>query len=98
MVLSCAGADVATWAITDWDRPDLAIVDTLARLQLYAHRVDCRIEVRDACPELAGLLDLVGLAELLGSRSGLRIEVVGEAEGSEQTGIKEIVMPDDPVA
>ena len=98
MVLSCAGAEIATWAITDWDRSDLAIVDTLARLQLFASRLGGRIEVRDVCPELAGLLDLVGLADLLAGREGLRLEVGGEAEGGEQVGVKEVVMPDDPVA
>jgi hypothetical protein len=92
VVLSRAGAEVARWAITDWDRRDLGIVDTLARLQLLARRLDCRIDVRDACPELAGLLDLVGLAD-----SVLRVEVVGESEGLEQSGVEEVVMPDDPV-
>jgi hypothetical protein len=91
LVLSCAGTDVATWAITDWDRQGLDIVEMLARLQLFARRLDCRIEVRDPCPELVGLLDLVGLAERLG------IEVVRKTEDLEQLSVQEVVMPDDPV-
>jgi hypothetical protein len=94
VVLSCGGAEVATWAITAWDRRDLGIVDTLARLQLLARRIDCSIEVRDACPELARLLDFVGLAELLSGG----VEVGGQPEDLEEPRIEEVVVPDDPIA
>jgi len=46
-------------------RPDLALVDGLARLQLSALRIGCSVRLRGACPELRGLLDLVGLDDLL---------------------------------
>ena len=46
-------------------RPDLALVGALARLQLAALRLGCSIRLRDPCPELRDLLDLVGLAELV---------------------------------
>ena len=49
--------------------PDLALVDALARLQLAARRRGCSIQLRDPCEELRELLDLVGLAELVASRS-----------------------------
>jgi len=94
VVLSCGGAEVATWAITAWDRRDLAIVDTMARFQLLARRIDCRIEVRDPCPDLARLLDFVGLAELLSGG----VEMGGQPEDLEEPGIEEVVMPDDPIA
>jgi hypothetical protein len=46
-------------------RPDLALVDALARLQLMARRRGCSIRVH-TCDELRELLLLVGLAEVLG--------------------------------
>ena len=46
------------------------MVDELARLQLAARRVGCSIAVHHACPELAGLLDLVGLTEVLDVEPG----------------------------
>jgi hypothetical protein len=98
VVLSCAGVDVAIWAIRNWDQGDLAIVNTLARLQLLAHRIGCAIEVRDPCPELTGVLDLAGLAEVLGTPRVLRVEMVGETEGGEEIGVEEVVMPDDPAS
>jgi hypothetical protein len=98
VVLSCAGDDVAIWSITHWDRRDLAIVDALARLQLFAHRIGCTIEVRDPCPELTGLLDLAGLAEVLGMPRVLPVETVRETEGGEEAGVEEVVMPDDPIS
>jgi hypothetical protein len=98
VVLTCSGDDVAIWTITSWDQRDLAIVNALARLQLLAHRIGCTIEVRDPSPELTGLLDLAGLAEVLGTPSVLRVEMVGETEGGEEAGVEEVVMPDDPVS
>jgi hypothetical protein len=96
VVLVCGGVDVATWAVTDWDHRDLGIVDTLASLQLLAHRMECTIEVRDPGPELTGLLDLVGMSDLLGVRHALGIEPVGKPERREQPGVEKVVMPDDP--
>ncbi|NUK07975.1 STAS domain-containing protein [Streptomyces lunaelactis] len=56
----------ATEAICDvgeLGRPDLAAVNAVARLQLTARRMGCRILLRNAAPELRALLDLVGLGE-----------------------------------
>jgi hypothetical protein len=47
-------------------RHDLALVDALARLQLVAHRLGCSVRVRDPGDELRGLLDLVGLTDVMG--------------------------------
>jgi hypothetical protein len=77
-------------------RPDLALVGALARLQLAALRLGCSIRLRDPCPELRDLLDLVGLAELVGGAAGLPLEARREAEGGEQLGIEEVVQPGDP--
>ncbi len=42
---------------------DARTVDALARLQLTARRLGCRIRLQRASPELRDLLRLVGLAE-----------------------------------
>ncbi len=94
VVLVCGDAEIASWSLARLDRPDLAVVDQLARLQLEARRLGCAIRLRDACVELLELLALLGLDEIV---TGLR-QSSGEAEGSEQVGVEKIVMPDDPVA
>jgi hypothetical protein len=60
------------------------------------------VHVEDASPELAAVLELVGLASVLtpertGVAESLR-EVLGQAEDGEEPGVDEVVMPDDPVA
>jgi hypothetical protein len=96
VVLVRGGAVLASWPLAQGDRLDLAVVDQLARWQLAAGRLGCEIRLLGACPELAGLLDLVGLGELVSG--SLRFETRGQAEGAEQRGVEEVVMPDDPVA
>jgi hypothetical protein len=97
VVLVCGDVEVASWPLAGLDRPDLAVVNELARLQLAARRLGCSIRLRAACTELRELLDLVGLGEL-GPDARLCRQSSGEAEGSEQIGVEEVVMPDDPVA
>ncbi|MFN2478681.1 MAG: hypothetical protein ABR615_05855 [Pseudonocardiaceae bacterium] len=94
VVLVCGDAEVASWSLACLNRPDLDVVDQLARLQLAARRLGCKIRLRDACVELLELLDLLGLEEIV---TGLR-QPSGQVEGSEQIGVEEVVMPDDPVA
>jgi hypothetical protein len=57
--------EVATWPLVGRGRPDLAVVDELARWRLGAQRLDCSIRLRDACVDLLELLELVGLREIL---------------------------------
>ena len=57
-------AEIIVGPITN-GRCDLELIDTLARMHLAAVRLGGAIRVRDACPKLSGLLDLVGLADLL---------------------------------
>lgn len=63
VVVVDGGVQVALWRADHLDRPTLEVVEALARLQLQARRLGCEIKVRDACVELRGLLDLVGLAD-----------------------------------
>ena len=105
VVLVRDGIEVACWALEGRRGPDLQMVDELARLQLAARRLGCSVRLRHACPELWGLLELVGLAGVMsGAGLGLEIgagpglEVGGEAEDGEQVGVEEAVDPGDPLA
>jgi hypothetical protein len=86
VVLMRDGDELSRWPLAG--RADLVAVDTLARLALAARQLGCAIRLRDADPDLLGLLGLVGLTR----------EVVGQAEDGEQVGAEEVVVPDDPVA
>lgn len=82
------GVEVASWPLRcEGGRVDLGAVNTLARLQLEARRKGCTVWLRHACPDLIELLELVGL-----------LQVIRQAEGLEQGGVEEVVVPDDPVA
>ena len=85
--------EVARWLLQG--RPGLEMVDDLARLQLAARRGGLSVRLRQASPALSELLDLAGLGQVL--PAGPLREVEGEAEGSEQAGVEEVVVPDDPV-
>lgn len=98
LVLVRGDAVLARWPLAQCDRLDLAVVDQLARWQLAARRLGCAIRLVRACPELAGLLDLAGLGELVSPSPDLRFQTRGQAEGGEQRCVEEVVMPDDPVA
>jgi hypothetical protein len=86
VVLLRDGDELSRWPLAG--SADLLAVDTLARLALAARRLGCAIRLRDADPDLLGLLALVGLTR----------EVVGQPEDGEQVGAEEVVVPDDPVA
>ena len=101
VVLVRDDADVTSWPLVGRRCPDLAMVDHLARLQLQARRLGCRLELRDTCPDLLALLGLVGLVGVLTGPPGCALggrEMVGETEGGEEVGVEEVVVPDDPVA
>ncbi len=102
VVLVRGQAELASWPLTGDCRPDLSVVDALARMQLAARRAGCAIRVRDACPELSELLGLCGLCvELVGlavEPGGLAVEPRRQPEDGEQVGVEEVVVADDPVA
>lgn len=87
VVLVHRDSELVSWPLA-LGRVDLVLVDELARLQLGARRLGCRIWLRDARPELTELLDLVGLW----------IEMGRVPERSEEGGVETVVAPDDPVA
>jgi hypothetical protein len=65
VVLAVGGTEVTSWPLAGSSRPDLGVIDALARLALTARRLGWRIELRDAGPELLGLIQFVGLEDVL---------------------------------
>jgi hypothetical protein len=76
--------------------PDLALVGALLRMRLAFRRQGWELRLRDVPEPLRGLLELVGVAELL--LSGGRLEPGGQPERGEQPRIDEVVEPGDPLA
>ena len=71
---------------------DAETVDALARLQLAARRLGCRLRLRGASSELRELLDFMGLADAV-----LRLEAGRQTEEREQrVGVEEEGELDDP--
>ncbi|MYU13772.1 STAS domain-containing protein, partial [Streptomyces sp. SID8361] len=58
-----AGPGPVTVDVGGVGRPDLAVVEALARLRLTAGRLGCRIQLRNARGELRRLLAWTGLDE-----------------------------------
>ena len=83
-------------SITLERRPDLAMVNELALVKLAASRLGLTVRLSDPCPRLAELIDLVGLADLLGGPTGSAAEAGGEPEGGEELRIEEMVEAGDP--
>lgn len=76
---------------------DLATVDALARLQLVARRYRRQFRVRNASEELADLLALVGLSEVVPIEAALSLQVQGQIEEREELrGVEEKADPGDP--
>ena len=70
------------WDVGSLADPDVRTVDALARLQLHAHRSGDRILLKDACPRLQELVQLMGLTEVL-PLCPLRLEVQRDTEEGE---------------
>jgi ABC-type transporter Mla MlaB component len=89
--LERSGADMLVCDVAAVTHPDAGTIEALARLQLTARRLGRGMRLRDPTPALAGLLDLVGLADVL------RVEAGGEPEEREQPlGVEERVEMGDP--
>ncbi|MER8158658.1 STAS domain-containing protein [Streptomyces sp. NPDC094472] len=96
-----AGPGPVTVDVGGVGRPDLAVVEALARLRLTAGRLGRGIQLRNACGELRRLLAWTGLDEALtapaASGHALGLEPGGEAEQREEAlGVQEGVEPGDP--
>jgi ABC-type transporter Mla MlaB component len=80
--------------------PDAITIDALARLQLTARRLGCRVELRSACEELEDLLTLTGLLGVLtvgGPVVGSAVQACREPELREQARrVEEEADPGDP--
>ncbi len=74
----------------DASRPDLALVESLARVQLRARRRGERVRLRNVSDDLRGLLELVGLTDVLA------VEAEREPELREEVRVDEVVQPGDP--
>jgi anti-anti-sigma regulatory factor len=83
-LLQAGGATRLVCELGAAGRPDLALLELLARLQLLARGRGAQLVVSGASAHLAGLAALCGL------------EVLGQAEASEQRRVQEVVDVRDP--
>ena len=74
----------------DATSPDLALVESLARMQLRARRRGERVRLRNVPDDLRGLLELVGLTDVLA------VEAKREPELREELRVDEVMQPGDP--
>ena len=95
VMLVVDGVETVIWRLDGRSRPELALVDALARLQLEARRRGWSIRLRNPGGELLGLLELAGLRDVLGAPA-LPLDASGEAAGGEQLGVEEVVDRRDP--
>jgi hypothetical protein len=65
VVLAVGGTELGRWPLPGSSRPDLDVIDDLARLALTVRRLGGEIGLRQAGPELLELIDFVGLADVL---------------------------------
>jgi ABC-type transporter Mla MlaB component len=77
-------------------RADAVAVDALARLTLTAYRCGCRVVLRNASQELACLLALAGLTDVISGCADSPVHQLGQAEHGEQVGVEEVRDRDDP--
>ncbi len=96
VLLLHGGVEVGSWPLGGRDRPDLAVADELARLQLVARRLGHEVRLNGACVELLALLDLVGLRDVVAEAASGK--TFGQAENSEEVSVEEVVVTDDPIA
>ena len=65
VVLAIGGTELTSWPLVGSSRPDLDLIDTLARQALVVRRLGGAITVRGAGPELVDLIRFVGLDDVL---------------------------------
>ena len=65
VVLAVGGTEVARWPLAGSTRPDLSVIDSLARSALMARRRGGAITVQGAGPQLLRLINFVGLDDVV---------------------------------
>jgi hypothetical protein len=102
VVVVAGDVEVATVRVTGPMPPDLSVVDAVARLALAAGRLGWSVRVPNPCGHVRGLLDLVGLTDVVGAGAEpseeSALEAQREPEGREQLGVQEVVPPRDAPA
>jgi hypothetical protein len=89
VVMIVDGAEVVVWEPPVGVRPNLDVIEHLARLRLAARRRGYELRLRDPCADMVALIKFVGLAGVFGLDDS--VDVVGQAEGGEQFGLEEVV-------
>jgi anti-anti-sigma regulatory factor len=104
-LLDATGATLVVCDVGGLTNPNAATVDALCRIRLAARRQGCRLRLRHASPDLLGLLDLMGLCDVVDEASGhdpsrpdgSGLEAEGQAEEREHaSGVEEERDPADP--
>ena len=65
VVLAVGGTELTSWPLAGSSRPDLGVIDALARQALTARRLGGAIRLRGAGPDLVDLIRFVGLDDVL---------------------------------
>jgi hypothetical protein len=82
--------------VVGYRKPDLVLVDLLARLRLVAGRLGVDLVVRGASPELERLLALVGLLAVVPLEPLDGSELGRQPEPREQPGVEKVMDVGDP--
>jgi ABC-type transporter Mla MlaB component len=99
VLLERSDADLVVCDVGALLDPDVVTVEALARLQLTARRMGRQVRILGACAELADLLTLSGLSEIVPPCPELPLESRGQVEQREPaSGIEEERDPADPIA
>jgi hypothetical protein len=69
-ITDCDGATIATWTVGGAGAPDFAVVDTIARIHLDAKVRGQTVVLSAVAPDLAALICLAGLADVLATPPG----------------------------
>jgi hypothetical protein len=89
VVIGHGNTELTSWPLEGSEDADLALVEELAQLMLVVRRAGYAVWLRNPGSHLAQLIELVGL------QAELRVEVSGQAESLEQSGVEEVVVADD---
>jgi hypothetical protein len=78
-LIEANGSVAAAWLITGSGTPTLALVDWLSRLRLAADRGGVQLYLGDVCGDLEGLLELVGLSEVVKREAVTEVRTSGRS-------------------